>query len=66
MFCFNWLFFSSLGNQLKKMLQEHGSFEAMEIAIKKINQKAKSESALGGWYTETYLQTHEGWTKSRA
>lgn len=46
------------------MLAEHGSFEAMEIQIKKTLTKSQSEKAGGGWYTALYLKTKENWTKS--
>ena len=46
------------------MFREHGSFEAMEVQIKKKHVKTKNENAGGGWYSELFLKTHENWTKT--
>ncbi len=53
-----------LGQKLKQMMLDHGSFAAMEVHLKKTSEKSKSETSGGGWYTEHYLKTAEHWTKS--
>lgn len=53
-----------LGQQLKQLMRDHGSFEAMEINLKKVSEQSKSETSGGGWYTAHKLQTAEHWTKS--
>ena len=45
------------------MFMEHGSFEAMEIEVRKSFNKTKEKEKAGGWYTRHYLQTKESWTK---
>ena len=45
------------------MFMEHGSFEAMEIEVRKSFNKTKEKEKAGGWHTRHYLQTKESWTK---
>ena len=54
---------SCSGEELKKMFQAHGSFEAMEIQIKKKNIKTRSQASEGGWYSAERLKV-EGWSKT--
>lgn len=53
-----------LGQELSKMFAAHGSFETLEIQVKKRHLKSVEKSKLGGWYTKQYLESKEGWTKS--
>lgn len=45
------------------MFQEHGSFETMELQVKKKLSKSKELAKEGGHYTKHYLETKEGWSK---
>lgn len=53
----------SPGKELKRLFLEHGSFETVELLIKKRYLKSKSAEQEGGWYTRHYLTTKEGWSK---
>lgn len=46
------------------MFREHGSFETMEIQIKKKSVKTKNQNAEGGWFTELTLKQEKGWSKT--
>ena len=48
---------------MKKLLQEHGNFGAIEVILKKRFVKSRESEKEGGWYSKTYLTTKEGWTK---
>ena len=54
---------ASSGEELKKLLREHGSFGTIEVILKKRLVKSKESEQEGGWYSKTYLTTKEGWTK---
>ena len=56
---------SPQGLELQKMFKEHGSFEGVEVAVRKRSVREQNNSKAGGWYTRTYLETKEGFTKSR-
>lgn len=45
------------------MFQEHGSFETMEMQVKKKLNRSKELAKEGGYFTKHYLETKEGWTK---
>lgn len=45
------------------MLAEHGTFSAMEIQLKKIHQKERSQTVGGGWCSEIFLRTEKKWDK---
>ncbi|CAL1169384.1 unnamed protein product [Cladocopium goreaui] len=49
--------------KIKQMLAEHGTFTAMEIQLKKIHQKERSQTVGGGWCSETFLRTEKKWDK---
>lgn len=51
------------GKDLQKMFLEHGSFEAMEITIKKKHIESASKSKAGGWFTKSVLEHTHMWTK---
>ena len=53
----------SLGAELKRLFLEHGSFETVEVLIKKRYLKSKEAEHEGGWYTKQYLTAKEGWSK---
>jgi len=46
------------------MFKEHGSVEALEVAVSKKNSREQKTSKAGGWYTKSYLEQHEFWNKS--
>lgn len=46
------------------MFLEHGSFQALELAIVKRNKKTHSRSKQGGWFTRAKLEKNEGYTKT--
>ncbi|CAK9110921.1 unnamed protein product [Durusdinium trenchii] len=50
--------------ELQKMFLEHGSFECMELALKKKQIREDSEQKAGGWYTKNKLEQCEKYTKS--
>jgi hypothetical protein len=58
--CWSW------GEELKKMFKENGSFEAMEISIRKKHIKSRNQSTGGGWYSEQFLKTEKGWSKTKS
>ena len=47
------------------MFKENGSFEAMEICIRKKHIKSRNQSTGGGWYSEQFLKTEKGWSKTK-
>ncbi|CAK9000210.1 Uncharacterized protein SCF082_LOCUS6397 [Durusdinium trenchii] len=49
--------------ELKKMFLQHGSFQMMEIRIKKRHVDSSSTTKSGGWYTKSQLDLQHGWTK---
>ena len=46
------------------MFLEHGTFQAMELAVKKRNQKMNSQTKAGGWYTKGKLEKAESYSKT--
>ena len=48
------------------MFLEHGTFQALEMAIVKRNIRANKESKQGGWFTKSKLEKNEGYTKRLA
>ena len=53
------------GKELKKMFLEHGSFESLEIRIKKKHIESQSRAKSGGWYTKGQLEGQHHWTKTQ-
>ena len=53
----------TLGEELKKMFLQNGSFAAMEVAISKKTIRAKSQAKQGGWYSKAKLEGAECWSK---
>ena len=53
------------GKELKKMFLEHGSFESLEIRIKKKHIESQSRAKSGGWYTKGQLEGQHQWTKTQ-
>ena len=53
------------GKELKKMFLEHGSFESLEIRIKKKHIESQSRAKAGGWYTKGQLEGQHQWTKTQ-
>ncbi|CAL1153796.1 unnamed protein product [Cladocopium goreaui] len=45
------------------MFLEHGSFESLEIRIKKKHIESQSRAKSGGWYTKGQLEGQHQWTK---
>ena len=45
------------------MFQQHGSFETLEIQIKKKKSRSREDAKSGGWYTRFQLESKEGWSK---
>lgn len=52
-----------LGEKLRDLLKQHGSFETLEIVVKKYHKSLLGQSKAGGWYTRQYLLTVAQWTK---
>ena len=50
------------GEKLRKMLLEHGSFDAVEIQLKKWKEEKEEEELMGGWHTQVSLEM-ENWTE---
>ena len=44
------------------MLQEHGSFAAVEVELKRYHKKEDEEELEGGWHTQVSLEK-ENWTE---
>ena len=51
------------GAELKELFLQHGSFEQLEVQVKKKSSKLRGKAQDGGWYTKVYLESKEGWTK---
>ena len=51
------------GEKLKAMFHQHGSFEELEIQVKKHHMKSREDAKTGGWYTKHALEFKEGWSK---
>ena len=45
------------------MFQQHGSFETLEIQIKKKFSRSREDAKSGSWYTRFQLESKEGWSK---
>ena len=45
------------------MFKEHGSFEQLEIHVKKHHLRSSEAAKSGGWYTKYALENKEGWSK---
>ena len=52
-----------LGASLKEMFKQHGSFETLEVQIRKRSIKSFEKGKAGGWFTKQHLESKEGWTK---
>ena len=52
-----------LGASLKEMFKQHGSFETLEVQVRKRSTKSFEKGKSGGWYTKQHLESKEGWTK---
>ena len=53
------------GEELKRMFAQHGSFDALEVAIKKKTLKSKEDTAEGGWFSALALRRDKGWTSTK-
>ncbi|CAE7455056.1 unnamed protein product, partial [Symbiodinium necroappetens] len=49
--------------KLTDLFNQHGSFSAMEVQVKKWSKSVLGKTRAGGWYTRAYLGTQAGWTK---
>jgi len=47
------------------MFAQHGSFDALEVAIKKKTLKSKEDTAEGGWFSALALRRDKGWTSTK-
>ena len=47
------------------MFAQHGSFDALEVAIKKKTLKSKADTAEGGWFTGLALRQQKGWSTTK-
>lgn len=45
------------------MFNEHGSFEMLEVQVKKKFARSREHAKSGGWVTKHWLETKEGYTK---
>ena len=45
------------------MFLEHGSFQLLELAIKKRSTLSNSRSKQGGWFTKLKLEKNEAYSK---
>ncbi|CAE7499386.1 unnamed protein product, partial [Symbiodinium sp. CCMP2456] len=46
------------------MLREHGTFEALEVMVKKWHKQSLGTNRSGGWYTKHVLASQFHWSKS--
>ena len=51
------------GTKLLKMLKECGSFETIEMQLKRWKKNTVNEDKLGGWVTKHWLITQKSYTK---
>ena len=54
-----------IGFEAVQMFLEHGSFESLEIRIKKKHIESQSRAKSGGWYTKGQLEGQHQWTKTQ-
>ena len=55
--------FHGQGEELKRMFNDHGSFEMLEVQVKKKFARSREHAKSGGWVTKHWLETKEGYTK---
>ena len=53
----------NLGEKLKKMLKEKGTFKEVECEIARYQKTSLKDTKQGGWVTKHYLQNEKHWTK---
>ena len=54
------------GERMRDMLREHGSFETLEMQVKKWHKSSLGSSRSGGWYTKHVLSSQFHWSKCYA
>ena len=55
----------NLGQRLRSLLKEHGTFKAVEMVVRKSHEAHYGRSKEGEWCTKQFLQTVHGWTPPR-
>ena len=62
-FIYNTFTCHNLGEKLKKMLKEKGTFKEVECEIARYQKTSLKDTKQGGWVTKLYLQNEKHWTK---
>ena len=57
------MYASHLGEELRALLVQHGSFDAVEVQVQKKIKDEESNKLRGGWHTEISLKRDFGWTQ---
>ena len=52
-----------LETKLRKMLQDHGDFKNVEIAIARYHEQKERDGKRGRWVTKAYLMEVQKYTK---
>ena len=47
---------------MRQLLLEHGSFDSVEVMLKKWKEEKEEEELSGGWHTQVSLEM-ENWTE---
>ncbi|CAL1168530.1 unnamed protein product [Cladocopium goreaui] len=50
------------GEELQRLFRAHGSFETLEVQVRKKFTKAIEKAKSGGWFTKQYLESKEHWS----
>ena len=51
------------GEQLRGLLQKHGNFKDVEIAVQKWTKRTQNDGKEGAWVTKAFLMDQKGYTK---
>ena len=51
------------GEKLAELLNRHGNFAKVEVALKKWHERKARFDKKGGWYTKAWLAGERHWTK---
>ena len=52
------------GEKLAELLNRHGTFDKVEVALKKWHERKNRFDKKGGWYTKAWLAGKRHWNKS--
>ena len=66
LFCISTVFrlYSSLGEQLRDLLRQHGTMESVNLKFEKEHILEQQENTEGGWHTQLSLEKLPGWDES--